>query len=123
MWINLGIWLSRLRWSSFPITHTWKDLVLTFQVTVTSRSLSLNYLPEDRSDRLQLIESLFESGHTDKQIAEILNERKILTPRGGKYYYELVFVTRRKFRLRKERGNERNCVVSNLKLHLAMKSD
>ena len=103
MWINLGIWLSRLRWSSFPITHTWKDLVLTFQVTVTSRSLSLNYLSENRSDRLQLIESLFESGHTDKQIAEILNERKILTPRGGKYYYELVFVTRRKFRLRKER--------------------
>jgi hypothetical protein len=58
-------------------------------VIVTSRSLSLNYLPEERSDRLQLIESLFESGHTDKQIAEILNERKILTPRGGKYYYVL----------------------------------
>jgi len=70
-----------------------------------------------------LIESLFESAHTDKQIAEILNERKILTPRGGKYYYELVFVTRRKFRLRKEREKEKNCVVSNLKLHLAMKSD
>ena len=115
--------LTPLRWSSFLITHTYKDLVLTFELTITTRNLSLNYLPEDRSDRLQLIESLFESGHTDKQIAEILNERKILTPRGGKHYYQLVFVTRRKFRLRKEREKEKNCVVSNLKLHLAMKSD
>ena len=118
MWINLGIWLSRLQWSSFPITHTYKDLVLTFELTITTRNLSLNYLPEDRSDRLQLIESLFESGNTDKQIAEILNERKILTPRGGKYYYELVFVTRRKFRLRKEREKEKDIVLKNLKLQI-----
>ena len=80
-------------------------------------------MPEDRSDRHQLIESLYESGHTDKQIAEILNERKILSPRGEKYYSELVFVTRQKFRLRKEREKEKDCVVSNLKMNLAMKSD
>jgi hypothetical protein len=118
MWISLGIWLSRLRWSSFPITHTYKDLVLTFELTITTRNLSLNYLPEDRSDRLQLIESLFESGHTDKRIAEIMNERKILTPKGSKYYYQLVFVTRRKFRLRKEREKEKDIVIKNLKLHI-----
>jgi hypothetical protein len=70
-----------------------------------------------------LIESLFNSGYKDKQIAEILNERKILSPRGEKYYSELVFVTRRKFHLRKEREKEKNCVVSNLKMHLAMKSN
>ena len=123
MWTSPEISQNPSRWNSFPITHTWKDLVLTFQVIVTTRSLSLNYLSEDKSDRLKLIESLFDSGYTDKQIAEILNERKILSPRGKKYYSELVFVTRSKFRLRKEREKEKKCVVSNLKLHLAMKSD
>ena len=98
-------------------------MVLTFQVTVTTKGLSLKFLSKDKSDRLHLIESLFDSGYTDKQIAEILNERKILSPRGEKYYSELVFVTRRKFRMRKERGKEKDCIVSNIKIHLSMKYD
>jgi hypothetical protein len=56
-----------------------------------------------RQERHQIIESLYRSGLSDKQIASELNQRGIKTPSGKDYYYELVFVTRRKLRLRKER--------------------
>ena len=118
MWINLGIWLSRLRWSSFPITHTWKDLVLTFQLTISTRSLSLNYISEERESRFELIEGLSSQGYSDKQISKILNEKNILTPRGKQYYYELVYVTRKKLQKRKLREIEKTISLSNFRLNL-----
>ena len=121
MWISLGIWLSRLRWSSFPITHTWKDLVLTFELTITTRSLSLNYISEGRENRFDLIESLSKQGHSDKQISQILNEKNILTPRGKQYYYELVYVTRKKLQKRKLREVEKSISISNVRLNLIVR--
>lgn len=107
-----------LRWSSFPITHTWKDLVLTFELTVSTRSLSLNYISEERESRFELIESLFGQGYSDKQISKILNEKNILTPRGKQYYYELVYVTRKKLQKRKIREIEKSISLSNFRLNL-----
>jgi hypothetical protein len=78
-------------------------VVLNFTVELTTRQLSLNLIPNRRQERHRLIEKLHESGLSDKQIASELNRRGILTPSGKEYYYELVFVTRRKLRLRAER--------------------
>ena len=78
-------------------------VVLRFEVEIVTRQLSLNVIPEGRQERHQIIESLYRSGLSDKQIASELNQRGIKTPSGKDYYYELVFVTRRKLRLRKER--------------------
>ena len=57
------------------------------------------------------VRDLFEQGKKDKEIAEILNSKNITTPKGGRYYPELVFVTRRKIRLRKERKNEKSIQI------------
>lgn len=78
-------------------------VVLRFEVEIVTRQLSLNLIPERRQERHQIIESLYLSGLNDKQIASKLNQRGIKTPSGKDYYCELVFVTRRKLRLRKER--------------------
>ncbi len=62
-----------------------------------------------------LIEQLHESGLSDKQIASELNRRGILTPSGKQYYQELVFVTRRKLRLRQERFLAPALVISEIR--------
>ncbi len=78
-------------------------VVLRFEVEIVTRQLSLNLIPERRQERHQLIDMLYRFGFSDKQIASEPNQRGIKTPSGKDYYYELVFVTRRKMRLRKER--------------------
>jgi hypothetical protein len=107
-----------LQWNEFPITRTWKDIVLEFDVTVTTRRLSLNYIADDRTQRHDLILDLFEQGKKDKEIAEILNAMKITTPKGGQYYSDLVFATRRKLRLRKERETEMAIQFGSANLYL-----
>jgi len=75
-------------------------VVLNFTVELTTRQLSLNLIPDRRQERHNLIVELYESGLSDKAIAWELNRRGVLTPTGKAYYSELVFVTRRKLRLR-----------------------
>jgi hypothetical protein len=55
-------------------------------------------LTDGTVDRHRLIEELHSKGYSDKEIAKVLNAKNIKTPRGLKYYQELVFVTRRKIR-------------------------
>ncbi len=109
-----------LQWNEFPITRTWKDIVLEFEVTVTTRRLSLNYLADDKTQRHDLILGLFEQGKKDREIAETLNAMNITTPNGGRYYPELVFVTRRKIRLRNLRKNEKSLQIEQVKYYLKM---
>ena len=40
-----------LDWNQFPLDYTWKDVVVKFDVTVTTKSLSLNSISEDQKDR------------------------------------------------------------------------
>lgn len=71
-----------------------------FDVTVTTKSLSLNDIPNRNQYRHQLILDLHSKGYTDTEISNYLNENNIFTPTGKKYYFELVSVTRKKLRLR-----------------------
>ena len=64
------------------------------------------------------MKSLHESGLTSAQIADELNARGILTPKGLRYYPELVFVTRRKFELRMERSTSADLCISNISFHI-----
>jgi hypothetical protein len=90
-------------------------VVLRFEVEIVTRQLSLSVIPEGRQERHQIIESLYSSGLNDKYIASELNQRGIKTPSGKDYYYELVFVTRRKMRLRKE-GHSMKVTVMDIRL-------
>jgi hypothetical protein len=100
------------------MTHKAEDVVLAFDVRVRTRTLSLNLLPDGRMERHWLIEQLHQEGLLDKEIANFLNLAGITTPSGLPYYSELVFVTRRKFRLRSERRKEMGMQVGELRFCL-----
>jgi hypothetical protein len=105
------------------MTHKATDVVLAFDVTLNTRSLSLNQLPDGRIERHQLIEQLHEEGLLDKEIANFLNLAGITTPSGLPYYSELVFMTRRKMRLRSERQQERKISIGKLSFYLNTKTE
>ena len=115
---SLVTWPSLSRWNKFPITYSWTDFVLEFDVILVTRILSLNFLSESRTNRLELIEKLHNEGLTDKKISEYLNEKGIKTPRNKEYYPELVFVTRRKMMLRNQRKSDKSWIVENIKIYL-----
>ena len=71
-----------------------------FNVTLNTKSLSLNVIPDKNQYRHHLILDLHSKGYTDTEISDYLNENNILTPTGKKYYFELVSVTRKKLMLR-----------------------
>jgi len=74
-----------------------------FNVTLNTKSLSLNVIPEKNQYRHRLILDLHSKGYTDTEISDYLNENNILTPTGKKYYFELVSVTRKKLIKRNDR--------------------
>ena len=90
------------------------ECVLSFDAELRTRQLSLNTLSSEQEDRHALMKSLHESGLNSAQIADELNARGILTPKGLRYYPELVFVTRRKFENRFERSVHAGVVVSRI---------
>lgn len=100
------------------MTYEASDVVLAFDVSVKTRSLSLNLIPDERVERHKLIVQLHESGLDDREIAEFLNLSEIKTPTGKTYYQELVFVTRRKIRLREFRHTREALAIQNVKFFL-----
>lgn len=78
-------------------------MVLEFTVTVVTRSLSLNVIPDGRLERLKLIDALYQKGWNSVEIAKHLNEQGILSPSGKAYYPKLVWVTHHKFKQRATR--------------------
>lgn len=103
MSISREIWPSRSQWNEFPITYDWTDVVLEFTVTMVTRSLSLNVIPDGRMERLQMIDALYQKGLNSVEIASQLNERGVRTPSGKAYYPKLVWVTQNKFKRRTAR--------------------
>lgn len=73
-----------------------------------TRVLSMNYLPDERTDRFSLIEKLHKDGLTDREISEYLNRNDLKTPRNRNYYPILVSVTRKKIERRKIREKDKN---------------
>ena len=56
-------------------------------------------------------------GLTDVQISNYLNDKGIKTPKGKKYYYELVWVTRNKSNKRNDRSYERKIELTKLNIY------
>lgn len=83
-------------------------------MTVVTRSLSLNVIPDGRIERLELIASLYERGWNSIEIANHLNEQGMLTPSGMAYYPKLVWVTHNKFKRRSERRLARGLEISGM---------
>ena len=121
MWINLGIWLSRLQWNEFPITTQLESVTLSFKAELRTRQLSLNILPDGREERHEVIQHLHEGGLNDRQIANELNAAGVRTPKGLNYYPELVFVTRRKSANRKKRSANAKVVVSEISFFIEIR--
>ena len=95
---NLLQW-SRFRWIKLDLSKCF----LRVDVTVKTRTLTTPHLSEARLHRLLLIDDLHQKGLDNREIADHLNQRGILTPHGGSYPPKLVWVTHKKFLLRKER--------------------
>jgi hypothetical protein len=68
----------------------------------------MNYLPDERTQRISLIEKLHNDGMSDRDISEYLNREGLKTPRNRNYYPELVFGTRKKIERRKNREKGKN---------------
>lgn len=68
----------------------------------------MNYLPDERTQRISLIEKLHNDGMSDRDISEYLNRQGLKTPRNRYYYPELVFVTRKKNEKRKNREKDKD---------------
>lgn len=59
---------------------------------------------------------LHNDGYTDKEISDYLNNQNIKTPTGKDYYYELVFVTRKKIQRRENLKNNTVVTLENIKV-------
>ena len=94
MWISLGIWLSRLRWSNlapfFLSLQKRADFRVLVTITVTTNTLSDFYIDPEHEALIDRISSLSEQGLTMKAIAEALNEQGFLSHSGKAFYPKLV---------------------------------
>ena len=73
--------------------------------------LTLPSLSDERILRLNLINDLYVQGMVSRQIASYLNDHGIVTPRGGGYTPNLVWVTQKKFtdRIKQISDSEWSC--------------
>ena len=55
-------------------------------VTVRTRTLTLIDLSQERLEKLNLIDELYQQGLNSREIADHLNDRGIRSPKGGTYY-------------------------------------
>ena len=76
---------------------------LGVDVTVRTKVLTLPELPNDRLERLHLIDDFYQQGLNSREIADHLNECGLRSPKGGTYSSKLVWVTHQKFKRRQER--------------------
>lgn len=114
--------LTPLLWNEFPITHSFTDVICEIEVQIRTKRLSLNLVSEDTLKRHKVIDELHKKGLSDKEIADVLNASNIKTPTGLNYYQELVFVTRRKMRLREKRTEDLELTLGKVNFFLADKT-
>tara|TARA_B100000809_G_C14653214_1_gene356734 strand:- start:56 stop:337 length:282 start_codon:yes stop_codon:yes gene_type:complete len=74
-------------------------------------TLTVPRLSDDRLSRLHQIDDLYERGLNSREISDHLNQQGIKSPHGGSYTGKLVWVTQKKFRLRKERLKDTNYTI------------
>lgn len=89
---------------------------VTCVIKVITKSLNIKDVSDDKEYRHQLIMDLHNDGYTDKEISDYLNNQNIKTPTGKDYYYELVFVTRKKIQRRENLKNNTVVTLENIKV-------
>ncbi len=107
-----------LDWNQFPLDRSWKEVVVKFDVTVTTKSLSLNLIPDDQGNRHELIMKLHKDGLSDREISEYLNDCNILTPTGLEYYPKLIWETRKKLKNREKRRKDYDVQMGRMSFYL-----
>ena len=65
----------RDRVSRFPVTHSWKDIVVKFDILLTSNYLSITKLSDSKRKRHEIIMDLHDRGYSNKQILQSLSWR------------------------------------------------
>ena len=80
-------------------------------VTVRTRTLTLVELSQERLEKLNLIDDLYQQGLNSREIADHLNQRGIRSPKGGTYYLKLVWVTHKQLKRRHERMKDTTYTV------------
>jgi DNA-binding GntR family transcriptional regulator len=102
------------QWSRFLLLSYDSKIRCRFEVIITTKLLTLKVIKDENQFRHKLILDLHLNGFTDTEISNYLNENNILTPKGKKYYLELVSATRRKLRLRNIRKNQSSYEIGKL---------
>ena len=88
-----------------------KNVVLEVRCEIHTRTLTTPYLDPNRIRRLELLSELHDQGVSDKQISMWFNLIGLPTPQGKPYSPPNVWVTRKKWNLRKVRENDTFFVV------------
>jgi DNA-binding transcriptional MerR regulator len=83
-------------------------------MTLVTRSLSLNVIPDAQIKRLEFIASLYKRGLSSSEIADYLNERGVSSPSGLVYYPKLVWMAQSKFKRRAQRQGILSLEISQL---------
>ena len=95
--------------------HYTKDIennvVLGFRCEIHTRTLTIPHLDPKRVQRLELLEKLHNQGLSDKQTSTWFNDLGLKTPQDKPYTPSLVWVTRKKWLLRKIRENDTYSVI------------
>ena len=79
-------------------------LFIQFNTILELNNTSLITLNPQRTERLELIKSLSDSGMSNVQISDHLNSKGLKTPKGKDYYPKLICVTLKKYNNRLERS-------------------
>ena len=90
----------------FPINKILNNFRCLVDLTVKTRTLSYDTIPEKRVTRRDKIMQFHQNGLNSVQIANEMNRLGIKTPRGKSYTYKNIWVTIKKWKLREVRVND-----------------
>ena len=95
---NRGTSPNRSLSNRIPINEILKNFRCLVSISVETRTLCYDTIPEEREWRKRLILSLHDKGFSNKKIAEKLNREGIKTPTGVTYSQKLIWVTIKKWK-------------------------
>ena len=98
---------SRFHYIKYPE----RDVSLGIKCQIYTRTLTIPHLCPERVRRLQMLEELHDQGVTDKQISALFNQIGLTTPKNKSYSPKLIWVTRKKWNLRKFRENDTTFII------------
>ncbi len=111
MLTNPEIWQNLLQWNKIRIIYNNPTIWFEIKFLVVTYNCGLIGLATHRIKRLELIKKLSDSGMSNKDIAQYLNDRNLKTPKGKSYYGNLIWATLKKYRDRLERKNTKAEIV------------